>query len=101
MKIDDVEILQSTIDQIQKVYDGQDELEAKKALKEFQGMPMKLEYAKNEIERYFRLGIDKCDIAVMVASWGLSSQDFEKANEYLHVVLKKNTNFKPQEGIII
>jgi hypothetical protein len=45
---------------------------------------MTLGYAKNEINRYLRIGVDKSDIACLVASWGLSISDMESANWYLH-----------------
>lgn len=45
---------------------------------------MTLSYTKFEINRYLTMGIDRSDVALLVASWGLSAKDLEKANEYLH-----------------
>ncbi|MFA5300439.1 MAG: hypothetical protein WC389_19815 [Lutibacter sp.] len=73
----------------------------KENLKNFKGTPMKLEFAKTEIHRYFDLGVDKSDVAYLVASWGLSTDDLEKANNYLHTIFKKQCKSSLQEGIIL
>jgi ADP-dependent phosphofructokinase/glucokinase len=84
------------------VADTLEDLKKKKDLREFKGTPMKLEFAKVEIDRYFKLGVTKNDIACLVASWGLTTEDLEKANNYLHdVSLKNKISDKPQEGIIL
>jgi hypothetical protein len=91
-----LERINSTLDQV--VIEMR-ESKRRHELRNFKGTGMKLVFAKNEIQRYFNLGLDKSDIACIVASWGLSTKDFEEANEYIHIVLKPNT--KSQEGIIL
>lgn len=74
----------------------------RKELRDFKGTPMKLKFAISEIKRYFNLGVSKEDIACLVASWGLTSEDLESANNYIHELSKtKKVNEKPQEGIIL
>ena len=45
---------------------------------------MTLDYAKQEINRYMALGIDRSDVACLLASWGLTIRELEDANKYLH-----------------
>jgi hypothetical protein len=45
---------------------------------------MEVNFAKREINRYMRLGVDRSDVALLVSSWGLTASDLELANEYLH-----------------
>lgn len=77
----------------------------RRELREFKGTPIDPSFAKNEIDRYIRLGVSKSDIACLAASWGLSTNDLETANEYIHeVVVKRDRNgrfAKKDEGIII
>lgn len=73
----------------------------KEKLRNFKGTPMKLEYAKTEIKRYFDLGLDKSDVACLVASWGLNTEDLEKANNFVHTLIQKGEKLNLQEGIIL
>lgn len=45
---------------------------------------MTLDYAKKEISRLLGKGLEKSDVACLVASWGLSMTDMEAANQYIH-----------------
>ncbi len=51
---------------------------------------MNLLQAKKEINRYVKIGVDKSDVALLIASWGLENSDLEKANWYLHEISVNN-----------
>ncbi len=46
---------------------------------------MTLQDAKREIDKLFRAGLDRSDVACLVLSWGtLSKEDMEEACWYVH-----------------
>ncbi len=47
-------------------------------------MAWTLDYAKRECDRLLSIGVVHSDVALLLASWGLSSEDLEEANWYLH-----------------
>jgi hypothetical protein len=87
---------------LENVTDTLIEARRKQVLKDFKGTGMKWAFAKTEIDRYVKLGVSKNDIALLVASWGLSTQDLELSCQYLHE-LNSNNKLKdePQEGVIL
>lgn len=59
-----------------------------------------LEEMKRKIDRYVSLGVEKRDIASMIAESTMSAEKVEEANWYLHE--SKGTfkqNNKPEDGI--
>lgn len=65
---------------------------------------MDMTLVKIEINRYLRIGVDKSDIALMIASWGLTPEDLEKANWELHDAVRRDNKgrfAKGAEGIVL
>jgi hypothetical protein len=46
----------------------------KEEVRNYKGTPMLSDFAKEEIVRYLRLGVDKSDVVCILSSWGLTKE---------------------------